>query len=366
MIIGVDARAAAEVEAGRGRVVRELLRALAGLENDHRFILYCRSRAPEPALGDRFSWREVDARDPIWHLRAARLANRECDVYLSTNSYLTAWFTSVPTIVLVYDLIAFIPGAHAQRRAKLIEHATIRPAVRRARRLLCISRSTESDLHTHFPRSRGKTSVMQLAAGQRFGQRRPEDELDAVRSRHGIERPFVLSTATLEPRKNLPRLVAAYAGLPAELRERHRLVLVGPKGWEMRDTLRSVQAHERDVKLLGYVPDEDLAALYQLCSVFCYPSLYEGFGLPLLEAMQSGAPSIASRTPSLQEVGADAARYVDPLDVADIRRALAQLLESEAEREELRHRGLERAASFSWERAAREALAAVAEAARMQ
>src|SRR6266540_5564868 len=129
MVIGVDARAAEEVPAGRGRVVRELLRALAVLDDDNRYVLYCRTPATELALDERFEWKSLPARDPVWHLRAARAANRRCDVFFSTNSYLTAWFTRVPTVVLVYDLIAFVIGARAQRRAQAIEYATIRPAL---------------------------------------------------------------------------------------------------------------------------------------------------------------------------------------------------------------------------------------------
>jgi glycosyltransferase involved in cell wall biosynthesis len=355
VLIGVDARAAAEVPAGRGRVVRELLQALATLQNDHRFTLYCREPESTLALDERFEWRRIAARDPVWHVRAARHANRSCDVYFSTNSYLAAWFTRVPTVLLVYDLIAFVPGARAQRRAQTIERATIRPALRRARRVLCISHATESDLVGRFPAARGKTAVMQLAADERFGRPRSEAELSEVRRRYGLDREFVLSTATLEPRKNLPRLIEAYAGLEPELRERAKLVLVGPAGWEMEETLRTARAHE-GIELLGYVPDDDLGALYELCTAFCYPSLYEGFGLPLLEALQSGAPSIASDTPSLVEVAGDAARLVDPRDVAAIRAALAELLSNENVREELRERGRRRAREFSWEKAARTAL----------
>jgi glycosyltransferase involved in cell wall biosynthesis len=356
VLIGVDARAAAEVPAGRGRVVRELLQALATLQNEHRFALYCRQPERALRLDGRFEWREIDARDPVWHMRAARDANRTCDVYLSTNSYLAAWFTRVPTVLLVYDLIAFVAGARAQRRAQAIERATIRPALRRARQVLCISHATESDLVGRFPAARGKTAVMQLAADERFGRPRSEDELSAVRRRYGLDGDFVLSTATLEPRKNLPRLIEAYAGLEPELRERAKLVLVGPEGWQMDETLRTARAHEADVRLLGYVPDDDLAALYELCTAFCYPSLYEGFGLPLLEALQSGAPSIASDTPSLVEVAGDAARHVDPRDVEAIRDALAELLRSSDARDALRERGRRRATEFSWERAARTAL----------
>jgi alpha-1,3-rhamnosyl/mannosyltransferase len=356
MKIGIDARAASEVKAGRGRVVRELLAALAGLPNDHRYILYCRAPETELGLDDRFEWRSIPASDPFWHLRTARAANRACDVFFSTNSYLTAWFTRVPSVLLVYDLIAFVPGASAQRRAQAIEHLTIRRALRRTREAICISKATERDLVERFSQVRGKTSVAHLAAHPRFASRRTPKELEAVRQRYELDRPVVLSTGTLEPRKNLPRLIEAFAALPEEMRERHLLVLVGPEGWDMEETLSRAQLRSELVRVLGYVPDEDLAALYQLCTVFCYPSLYEGFGLPLLEAMSAGAASITSDRSSLPEIGRNGVLYVDPLDVSDISRAIRELLESEQRRRTLGERALAVSRSFSWERTARTVL----------
>ncbi len=356
MNIGIDARAAAEVPAGRGRVVREVLRGLAALPGDHAYTLYCRRPDLGLELDARFTWREIGLPDPFWHVMAGRAASRSCDVFFSTNSYLTAWFTRIPSVTLVYDLVAFVEGASPQRRARAIERATIRRGLRRASALVCISHATERDLLERFPEAAGKTVVVHLGGNPALARSLDAGALDQVRARYGLEEPFVLSTGTLEPRKNLPRLIEAFAGLPGELRDAHRLVLVGPKGWEMDETLRGASASPDLVKLLGFVPDEDLAALYRLCTVFCYPSLYEGFGLPLLEALEGGAPAITSSVSSLPEVGGDAVRYVDPRDVGEIRAALEELLTSETLRAELAARGREQAARFGWERTAREML----------
>ncbi len=364
MIIGVDARAAAEVPAGRGRVVRELLEAVAKLPGEHAYELFCRRPAQELELDGRFRWQSIDAPDPLWHVRAAVAANRSCHVFLSTNSYLTAWFLRVPCAIVVHDLIAFRHGTHPQRRAALIERATIRPALRRAAALLCVSNATRSDLAELFPRAASKASVTPLAVSERLRRPRSDEEVRAVRARHGLEGAFVLFTGTLEPRKNLVRLVDAFAGLPEELRASHTLALVGPRGWEAEEIQRRIEAAGAQVRLLGYVSDDELAALYQACTLFCYPSLYEGFGLPVLEAMTCGAPVLTSRVSSLPEVGGDGAAYVDPLDVADIRGVLARLLASEGERRALAERGRARAAAFSWERTACEVLGALERIAR--
>ena len=350
LTIGIDARAAVEEPAGRGRFVRELLRRLPARDGRVRYLAYARS-AWDGELDDGVQWRLVPFSDPWWNLDAARRASRECDVFLSSNSYLTAWFTRVPTMLVVYDLVAFVPGARVRRTSGIIERATIRPALRRAAALVCISRATEHDLLERFPAARGKTRVVHLGADDRFGQKLPASELERVRARYGLERPFVLSVGTIEPRKNLSRVIAAYSRLPRERRESHLLALVGPLGWDFTQIVDEAAAAD-DVTLLGQVPDDDLAALYQACSVFCYPSLYEGFGLPLLEAMRSGAACITSNVSSLPEVGGDAVAYVDPRKVDEIRDALARLLAAEDERVALGERARERAAEFSWERMA--------------
>jgi glycosyltransferase involved in cell wall biosynthesis len=344
--IAIDARAAAEEPAGRGRVLRELLRALNRRAADNRYLLYARSRWEEE-LDDRFAWRLRGVPDPLWNLWAALDASRRSDVILSTNSYLTAWFTLVPTAAIVYDTVAWDSPDSAQRRAQRIERATIRFGLRRAKAAICISESTRRDLVSRFPWVASKTHVVPLAVDQRFGRRLPASVLRQVRSRHALEEEFVLFVGTLEPRKNIQRLLEAHKGLP----RRVQLVLVGPRGWEFEPIL--AQARTRDgVRVLEEVSDDDLVALYQGCTIFCYPSLYEGFGLPLLEAMAAGVACVTSRVSSLPEVGGDAVRYVDPTSVEEIRSALADLLNDAPARTELGRRARERAAHFSWDRTA--------------
>jgi glycosyltransferase involved in cell wall biosynthesis len=363
MIVGVDARAAAEVPAGRGRVVRELLAAFEEAATNHRFHLYCRQPWREIALGESFRWVPIRLPDPAWHLVAARRASRSCDVFLSTNSYLTAWMLSVPCVVVVYDLVAFLPRARAQERAARIERATIRPAIRRAERLVCISRSTERDLLERFPGAVGKTATIPLAAAADFGRQRDRSELDRVAARYGVAAgSYVLSTGSLEPRKNLARLIRAHGALPHELRRSYPLLLVGPRGWDEQEILHAAGERADSVRLTGFVPEGDLAGLYAACALFCFPSLYEGFGLPVLEAMQCGAPVLTSNASSLPEVGGDAVAYADPLSVGDIAAGLERLLGDGSERERLGAAGRARAALFSWDETARltyEALAAL-------
>jgi glycosyltransferase involved in cell wall biosynthesis len=354
-VLGVDARAAAEEPAGRGRYVRELLAALARRDDDHVYELYARTRW-DAELDERFRWRLIGARDPLWHVRAARSASSSCDGFLSTNSYLTAWFLRVPSAVVVYDLVPFQPGVRARRSSGLIERATIGLGVRRAGRLLCISEATRADLVARYPWAADKTSVTPLAADPRFAEPPAPGSLEEVRRRHGLDERFVLCTGTLEPRKNLLRVLEAHAGLTDV-----QLALVGPRGWEFEAILEEAGRRGDGVRVLGQLTDDDLAALYHACTVFCYPSLYEGFGLPLLEAMAAGAACVTSSVSSLPEVGGDAVVYVDPTSVDEIRSAIARLLESDGERADLGRRARRRAAGFSWDRTAAETLAALEE-----
>jgi glycosyltransferase involved in cell wall biosynthesis len=358
--IAIDARAAAEVGAGRGRYVRELLRALSELDTPHRFLLLGRRRWDDAALDERFTWALPQATDPRWLGAAARAAYGRCDVLLATNTYALTLLVRVPSVAVVYDLVAFDPAMRAPR-GSLAERVTLPLALRRARALACISESTRAALVKRFPAAREKALAIPLAADPAFGAPAAEDA--AVVARHGLRKPYLLCTGTLEPRKNLPRLIAAFAALPHGLRDGFDLVLAGARGWDEAETFAAVRAHADKVRTLGYVPDDDLRAIFRRASAFAFPSLGEGFGLPVLEAMKAGVPVLASDIPVLREVGGDAALYADPLDVEALSAGLQTLLGDERGRARLAHLGAERAAAFSWQRTARETLAAVERAA---
>src|SRR5271167_2084870 len=167
--IGIDSRAAVEVPAGRGRVVRELLRALAARGDDgHRYVLYARRAWEEEALDERFRQHTIGTRDPWWHLLAARAANRECDVFLSSNSYLTPWFLRIPCVSIVYDLVAFDPTMRPNRRSAMIERATLGGAVRRSAAIIAISQATADTLAARHPRAAGRTTVALLGVAPKL------------------------------------------------------------------------------------------------------------------------------------------------------------------------------------------------------
>lgn len=342
LTIGIDARAATEVKAGRGRVVRELLRQFATRRDPHRYRCYAREEWDEP-LDDRFTWSLIAARDPFWHARTAMAVNRECDVFLSSNSYLTVLMVRVPSVVAVHDLLAFDPKTQPAASVALIERLTLRPGVSRARAVWCVSAATARALTARIPAVQPKVVVIPLAAATE------EDAGEARDAETALPEPgFVLAVGTLEPRKNLPRLVEAFASLPEQLQEQHPLVVVGAKGWRTGPTLAALRSLGERCLILGHVSDLELAELYRRCAVFCYPSLGEGFGLPVLEAMAAGAAVVTSNLTSLPEVGGSAVEYVDPTSTQSIAEGLTRLLESPERRSELGALARARAARFSW------------------
>ncbi len=357
LTIGIDARAATEVEAGRGRVVRELLRALARRGDDHRYVCYARAVWDEP-LDERFRWRLIPSGDPLWHLRAARAADRRCDVFLSTNSYLTVILARTPSVAIVYHLVVFEPGKSTNRRAQVIERMTLGVAVRRARGLQCISQATADVLVARYPAAAPRVTVALLGVAPVLAA--PAEQECADLPQPG----YVLAVGTLEPRKNIPRLVAAYAGLPDSVQAAHPLVVVGALGWRTGPTVAALRSLADRCVRLGHVSDAVLAELYRRCAVFCYPSLGEGFGLPVLEAMAAGAPVLTSSVASLREVGGDAVAYADPESVPSIAAGLQRLLGSPQRRDELSARGRDRSRLFSRDRYAELTLTALTRVAR--
>jgi glycosyltransferase involved in cell wall biosynthesis len=322
----------------------------------HTYRCYARARWEE-SLDGRFEWDLIAARDPIWHLRAARAAERDCDVFLSSNSYLTVAVLRAPAVAIVYDLLTFEPGTKPNRRSALIERVTLGTAVRRARGLVCISQTTADALLRRFPHAADKITVAPLGIAPVLSRAAPQELAELP------HRGYVLAVGTLEPRKNLPRLVEAYDALPRELQDAHPLVVVGARGWRAGPTLAALQSLGDRCMMLGNVSDGALSELYRRCAVFCYPSLGEGFGLPVLEAMAAGAAVITSDISSLPEVGGDTVEYVDPHSVESIAAGLQQVLGSEERRSALGAGARVRARQFSWDRTAQLTLAALERAA---
>jgi glycosyltransferase involved in cell wall biosynthesis len=230
--------------------------------------------------------------------------------------------------------------------------------VPRLDRIITISQNSKNDICEYLKMPEEKVEVIHLAADQGF-RTLTEEEVNPVLSQHRLCSPYILFVGSLEPRKNLIRLLEAYADL-RKITTKWGLVIVGVRNnWKSTPVASKVEELDLQdsVTFTGYLPDEDLPAIYNGADVFCFPSLYEGFGLPVLEAMACGTPVITSNISSLPEVAGDAALLVDPYSVKEIASAMQNLLEDEDLAQSVRDKGLKRAAQFTWERTARETLA---------
>ena len=242
-----------------------------------------------------------------------------------------------------------------------VEHCLrgTRLAIERADALIAVSESTRADLIERMGAPADRIVVTHEAADPGLARVTDPIRLEQVRHRYGLPERFVLSLGAMEPRKNVGRLLEAFVALAPAVRKDVTLVVAGAQGWLNDSIYEQVQklGLGESVRFTGYIKEEDLAAVYSLATVFAYPSLWEGFGLPVLEAMACGTPVLTSSVSSLPEVAGDAAVLVQPRDVDAIAEGLGRLLEDDSLRRQLSERGYRRAADFSWERCARETLA---------
>jgi glycosyltransferase involved in cell wall biosynthesis len=263
---------------------------------------------------------------------------------------------SIRWVVTVYDLsfIRYPQSFNAANRIYLTW--AVRNSLRRANRVIAISANTKRDLVTMFGASPEKITVVYCGIDSAFAPPRDRNAVAALRAQRRLPEKMILFVGTIEPRKNVARLIRAFARARRAARLPHRLVLVGARGWKYTQVDAVIEQEEvkDDVIFAGYVPQDELPLWYQAAELFAYPSLYEGFGLPPLEAMACGTPVVASNAASLPEVVGDAALQVAPEDEIALADAMARALTDGALREQMIARGFAQAAQFSWTRAARE------------
>lgn len=362
MRIGIDGIPLATPKTGIGHYTFELARSLARLVPGDE----CELVAPVPIELDgqdegiempgnlRAVYTPVNALRRRWWTIGLPLYIRQNKLTLfhGTNYNLPLW-QRCPTVVTIHDLSLLLYADTHQEH--LVRRARIRlPTMTHiATRIITDSESVKREICAHLGVAPEKITAVPLAPRRAF---RPASATQArtVRRRLGVEEDFILFVGTVEPRKNLLTLVRAFDQLLRATDLRPQLVIAGQKGWLTEELFAHVEQSALSERILftGYVSDEDLCALYSSCRVSVYPSLYEGFGLPPLEAMACGAPVITSRIPVIMETVGTAARLIEPSDVRELTAALVELLTNADARAHLSTAGLQRAAEFTWERTA--------------
>jgi glycosyltransferase involved in cell wall biosynthesis len=284
-----------------------------------------------------------------------QLARLGADVCHFTNS-VAPLAAACPMVVTIHDMTVWLLPRYHPRTRLLTMRAIVPWAARRARAIVADSHNSKRDIVRILGVPESKVHVIYAAPPPEFRPLPRGAHLDAVRHRYRLPERLVLHVGTIEPRKNLVRLLEAFAQLRRRGHTSHTLVLVGPLGWQYEPVFAAVERLGMDgsVRFLGAVPTDDLVALYNLADALAFPSLYEGFGLPVTEAMACGTPVVTSQNSSLGEVAGEAAELVVPTQVESIATGLQRVLHDPQRRVELRARGLVRAADFSWATAARE------------
>jgi glycosyltransferase involved in cell wall biosynthesis len=402
MLIGIDAsRTTASQRTGTETYSLHLIRELLSLGERHRFRLYFR-RPPPPSLfgreatgfasgsvaGDAHGLRPEasgehgPARNPpqgmpyesrvipfprLWtHVRLSwEMARRPPDV-LFVPAHVLPLVHPKRSAVTVHDLgFAAHPEAHTRFQRWYLGWST-RFNARSAARVVADSQATRGDLERLYGIPPERIAVAYPGRDETLGPVTEPAELGAMREQLGLRGPYLLYVGTLQPRKNLSRLVEAFAMAAGGLDPAMHLVLAGRQGWLSEPILTQIRVSglQGRVLLPGYMPAQHLAALYSAATAFVYPSLYEGFGLPVLEAMACGTPVLCSDSSSLPEVAGDAALLVDPTDTAAMASALIQIAENGGLRQILVKRGFRQVQQFSWQRCAREVLAVLEEVGR--
>lgn len=355
--IAIDARKLHDF--GIGTYIRNLVTELATLDRDDAFVLFTRpdDARSAAAAGANFTARVETCRPysigEQWRIPRA-VAQVRADL-LHEPHYVLPLLTRCRTVVTIHDCIhlrfpQYLPG----RAAALYAHAMIRLAARKANRILTVSEASKRDILHFTGVSEDKVVVIYNGIDTRFAAAPDDEAIDRVRQRFQLTHPFVLYVGNIKPHKNVERLIAAFAAMREDGPPDLKLVVVGDETSRHPGLRQAVHRHRLDkhVRFFGFQPAATLVVFYRLARTFVFPSLYEGFGLPPLEAMANGAPVVTSNVSSLPEVTGDAAIHVDPYDVASIADGLRRAVTDEVLRADLIARGQAHAQQFSWARAA--------------
>lgn len=364
MRIGIDYTAAINQSAGIGRFVRGLVGAVAKIDRENEYVLVHAApnpgRAVEAPAAPNFTTRELRFRERVmtvlWHRLLlplpVDLLTGPVDIFHSPDFVLPPVRQAI-TILTVHDLAFLIYPECADERLRAFLEQTVPRSTARADYILTDSENTRNDVICLLDANPDRVFVVPGGVDPIFAPA-SEEAIRQVRTLYGVDRPYILSVGVIEPRKNFPRLIEAYTRFRVRTGRDYQLVIAGGKGWLSDETFRQAErsSFAIDVRFTGYVPDEYLPALYSGAEVFAFPSLYEGFGLPVLEAMACGAPVVCANTSSLPEFAGDAALLVPPDDPDAIADALERACEDNTLRASLRQRGAERARAYQWQRSA--------------
>ncbi len=360
MRIGIDALSALPARNdGVVTYLRNLLKEIARLDEKNEYILFVSKENKGIFLPQGGNFKEVIC--PIkalsrplrifWEqfILPFQIHNQRIDLLFSPG-YTAPILCQKPLVLTVYDTYHFSFTRSLPQFELFIWRVLNRLSIKRAKKIITVSRSSEKDILNIFGLEKSKVSVIYAAADESFCSGHAQEDISGIKKKYGIKDDFILSVATMRPNKNMRRLLEAFNILKTRYHIPHQLVLAGAINPGVKIS------GKQDAVLTGHVPAADLPLLYSAASLLVLPSIFEGFGLPAVEAMSCGTPVAASGVTSLPEIIQDAGLFFDPFNTEDMAKTIYRLLSDEALRKRLSGKGLERAKQFSWGQAARETL----------
>jgi len=354
--IGIDAREAfIKQKAGKGEYVYQLTKTISQIDHKNLYFIYTR-HFPQEKFPPNFKIRLIKGPKLFWFFRAILDLKAEgVDIFFSPTSFIIPALVPKKCIPVVHDLAVFKKNFQPLLKAKILETLLLGRIMKKNKILITISESTKKDLMDHyFFLNKEKIEIVYPAYDHIF-KKATDSEIERILSRYQIKRPYVLALGTIEPRKNFKNLILAFSRLSKEIFDTHTLVIIGKKGWYAEEIISLVKNLnlETKIKFLGYAEKKDLVALYSGAKIFAFPSLWEGFGMPILEALACEIPVLTSKTSSMPEAAGKAGIYTNPLDLNDIKEKLEEILSNDSLRKDLIANSESQIQKFSWDNSAK-------------
>lgn len=353
MKIAVDARPLSPKPTGIGRYTEEILLHLENeihctLYSDKDILTHLKKAELHPSSGTTMP--KYFKKSILWqqYLLPKMLKQSSFDLFWSPRHHLPLiGCNKIPMVLTIHDLVYRKHPETMKKTNWLLEKLLLAASVKRADHIITISHAIKQDLISELKTPAEKVTVIHS------GYFKPQSEAQIELKTLGIHKPYILFLGTIEPRKNIERLLEAYLTLPQSLQNSYQLVLAGGGGWKNKKLLAKINSLSKDkVNYLGYVNNTEIYTLFKNATCFAFPSIYEGFGLPLLEAMSLGCPALTSQDPACMEISNDAAIHVNAFSIESINQGLEKILSNTKLREELRTKGFKNIKRFSWEKAA--------------
>lgn len=365
MDIGLIANVIDGKRTGVGNYTYNLIKNLLKIDNENSYTLIHNIQSSDEIYKDDeeliIKYPDIPFRITVGNniVTARKISQSSFDIVHDPSQISPFLFRSdFKKVLTIHDLTPIIfPETHSVIHS-LQQRLILPKTLKNIDKIVVVSRNTQLDVINHLKVEEEKTELIYCGRDERFKPIKDEHELERIRKKYNLPSKFILDVSTLEPRKNISRLIEAFYQLKTKVHISHKLVIVGRKGWKSKEIFNTIKRlnFQNEVMLTDYLNDEDLPIVYNLADMLVYPSIYEGFGLPPLEAMASGCPVIASNTSSLPEVVSDAGILINPYNIDEIANAMYEVLNDDCLRENMIKKGLKRANLFSWDKTAKETI----------